>query len=402
MANEFAQIEALSARHLMPTYNRLPLALTKGEGARVWDTEGNEYLDFVAGIAVNSLGHGHPAVVKAIHDAAEHVLHTSNLFHIGPQAALAARLTELSGLERVFFGNSGTEAIEGAMKLARRYGRQNGGGRYKIVTALRSFHGRTLAALAATGQPQYHAGFEPLPAGFSYVPLNDMQALKDAIDDETIAVMLEPIQGESGVRACDVEYVREVRALCDERDILLIFDEIQTGIGRTGTMFAFEHFGVRPDIMALAKGLGGGVPIGAFLAREDVAHAFEPGAHGTTFGGNPFACRVALTVLETVVEDDLADAAARAGKRFRDKLVAATEKLGVVAEVRGKGLMIGVELDGVSAPAVMHACRERGLLLNAVGDSVLRLLPPLVVTDADVDAAVDIIADALAAATSTG
>lgn len=388
----------LTGRYLMNTYNRLPVELVRGEGARAWDSDGNEYLDFVAGLAVNGLGHGHPRVVAAIKEAADYILHTSNLYHIGPQARLAQKLSRLSGFERVFFGNSGAEANEGAIKLARRYGQRDGGGRFKIVSALHSFHGRTLGALTATGQPKYHEGFGPLPGGFQYVPLNDIEALKAAVDGETAAVLLEPIQGESGVRPCTPEYLAAVRALCDERGALLIFDEIQTGMGRTGKMFAFEHFGVRPDIMTLAKALGGGIPIGALLATEKVADAFEPGVHATTFGGNPFACRVASAVVDVMTADDLPGAAKRAGARLRAGLEAVGEATGSVKEVRGLGLMLGVELEGVAAPKVMAECRERGLLVNAIGDAVLRLLPPLVVTEADVDEAVDIIGQSLRAA----
>lgn len=385
----------------MRTYNRLPIELVRGDGTRVWDSTGKQYLDFVAGLAVSGLGHGHPAVVAAIREAAGGILHTSNLYHIGPQAQLAERLTQLSGFDRAFFANSGAEVNEGAIKLARRYGQRDGGKRHKIVSALTSFHGRTLGALAATGQPKYHAGFAPMPAGFDYVPLNDIEALQAIVDDETAAIMLEPIQGESGVRPCEPEYLRAVRELCDERGVLLIFDEIQTGLGRTGRMFAFEHFGVRPDIMTLAKALGGGIPIGALLATEQVAGAFEPGVHATTFGGNPFACRVALAVLDVIIGEDLPAAAARAGTRLREGMQTIGREPGVVSEVRGYGLMLGVQLEGIAAPKVMAACQERGLLINAIGDSVLRLLPPLNVTDAEVDEAVDIIGQALRVVAAT-
>lgn len=396
--DNFQHVTDLTARYVMNTYNRLPMEIARGDGVQVWDSEGKPYLDFVAGLAVNGLGHGHPAVVAAIKDAAEHVLHTSNVYHIGPQARLAQRLSELSGFDRVFFGNSGAEANEGAIKLVRRFGQQRGGKKYKVVSALQSFHGRTLGALAATGQAKYHEGFAPIPAGFEYVPLNDIDALRAAVDDETAAVLLEPIQGESGVRPCTPEYIRAVRELCDERGALLIFDEIQTGLGRTGKLFAFEHFGVRPDIMTLAKALGGGIPIGAFLATERVAAAFAPGVHATTFGGNPFACRVATAVLDVIVGADLSAAAARAGQRLRAGIEAIGEENGRVREVRGHGLMLGVELDGVGSQEVATLCRERGLLLNAIGDSVLRLLPPLIVSDEEIDEAVGIIGQGILAA----
>ncbi len=302
------------------------------------------------------MGHSHPAIVQAIKDAAELILHTSNLYYIEPQARLAARLAELTGLDRAFFGNSGTEANEAAIKLARRYGRRDGQNRYKIVSAWQSFHGRTLGSLTATGQPKYQEGFAPLPEGFVYVPLNDIEALEAAIDEETAAVILEPIQGESGIRPCTPEYLQAVRRICDEKGALLIFDEIQTGMGRTGRMFAFEHFGVRPDILTLAKALGGGVPIGVMLAREEVAEAFGPGAHGTTFGGNPFSCRIANTVLDVMEKERLPKAAAERGAQLR----AGLEQVDGVAEVRGMGLMVGVELDGVAAPEVLKECLQRG------------------------------------------
>jgi len=394
----FAEVAALADRYLMRTYNRLPVALADGEGVRVRDTEGKEYLDFVGGLAVSALGHKHPAVVQAIKEAAEGLLHTSNLYYTEPQARLAARLAALTGLDRVFFGNSGAEANEAAIKLARRWGRQGGRNRCKIVSAWQSFHGRTLGSLAATGQPKYHEGFGPLPEGFVYVPLNDVDALAAAVDDETAAVLLEPIQGESGVRPCTAEFLRAARRLCDEKGALLILDEIQTGMGRTGRMFAFEHFGVRPDIVTVAKALGGGIPIGAVLAREEVAQAFGPGAHGSTFGGNPFACRVALAVLDVMERERLPARAEAMGRRLRDGL----SRLEGVAEVRGLGLMVGVELAGAPAPKVQQACLERGLLVNAVGESVLRLLPPLIVTEQDVDAAVRIIGEAIAAVRGQG
>jgi len=394
----FAEVAALADRYLMRTYNRLPVALADGEGVRVRDTEGKEYLDFVGGLAVSALGHKHPAVVQAIKEAAEGLLHTSNLYYTEPQARLAARLAALTGLDRAFFGNSGAEANEAAIKLARRWGRQGGRNRCKIVSAWQSFHGRTLGSLAATGQPKYHEGFGPLPEGFVYVPLNDVDALVAAVDDETAAVLLEPIQGESGVRPCTAEFLRAARRLCDEKGALLILDEIQTGMGRTGRMFAFEHFGVRPDIVTVAKALGGGIPIGAVLAREEVAQAFGPGAHGSTFGGNPFACRVALAVLDVMERERLPARAEAMGRRLRDGL----SRLEGVAEVRGLGLMVGVELAGAPAPKVQQACLERGLLVNAVGESVLRLLPPLIVTEQDVDAAVRIIGEAIAAVRGQG
>ncbi len=379
----------------MNTYNRLPVAFVDGRGARIRDTEGKEYLDFLGGIAVSVLGHGHPALVRAIKEAAEGVLHTSNVYYIEAQARLAARLAELSGLDRAFFANTGAEANEGAIKLARRYARRRKGeDRYKIVSALHSFHGRTMGAMTATGQPKFHDGFGPLPEGFEYVPLNDVAALEAAVDGRTAAVILEPIQGESGVRPCTPEYLQAARRICDQRGALLIFDEVQTGIGRTGKMFAFEHYGVRPDILSLAKALGGGIPIGVFLATEEVSRGFEPGVHGTTFGGNPFATKVAGAVLDVVIGEKLPERAAALGAHLKARL----ERLDGVAEVRGMGLMIGVELEeGLSAPRVMRAAFERGLLVGASGDAVLRVLPPLVISEADADEAAGILEAAVGA-----
>ncbi|OUM94747.1 MAG: acetylornithine aminotransferase [Firmicutes bacterium ZCTH02-B6] len=397
---DLAEIQALTAQHVMNTYNRLPIALVRGEGVRVWDTEGRPYLDFIGGIGVNSLGHGHPAVLAAIRDALGYVLHTSNQFYIEPQARLAERLTGLSGLGKVFFCNSGTEANEAAIKLVRRWGRQDGRNRYKIIAAQKSFHGRTLGSLAATGQPKYHEGFEPLPGGFVYVPFNDLDALKAAIDEETVAVMLEPVQGESGVYPADLGYLRAVRELCDAHGLLLILDEVQAGLGRTGRLFAFEHYGIRPDVLTLAKALGSGIPIGAMLARDEVAQAFAPGAHGTTFGGNPFACRVALAVLDTIVGQDLPKAAAGAGEHLRWALEDLGRRRGWVREVRGLGLMVGVELEGVTAPRVQAEAQARGLLVNAIGSSILRLLPPLIVSREELDEAVGILEAAMEAASA--
>lgn len=395
MGSRFAEIQALSDKYLMNTYNRLPVAFVDGRGARIRDTEGKEYLDFLGGIAVSVLGHGHPALVRAIKEAAEGVLHTSNVYYIEAQARLAARLAELSGLDRAFFANTGAEANEGAIKLARRYARRRKGeDRYKIVSALHSFHGRTMGAMTATGQPKFHDGFGPLPEGFEYVPLNDVAALEAAVDGRTAAVILEPIQGESGVRPCTPEYLQAARRICDQRGALLIFDEVQTGIGRTGKMFAFEHYGVRPDILSLAKALGGGIPIGVFLATEEVSRGFEPGVHGTTFGGNPFATKVAGAVLDVVIGEKLPERAAALGAHLKARL----ERLDGVAEVRGMGLMIGVELEeGLSAPRVMRAAFERGLLVGASGDAVLRVLPPLVISETDADEAAGILEAAVGA-----
>lgn len=395
MATDPRRVIDLVDRHVMHTYGRLPIAFVKGDGTRIWDANGRSYLDFVAGIAVNALGHGHPRLRQALREAADSLIHTSNLYYIPQQGELAAMLARLTGYDRVFFSNSGAEANEAAIKLARRYqykkfGR---GKRYEIITAEQSFHGRTLATVTATGQAKYHEGFEPLPTGFRYVPLNDWAALQEAVSDKTAAIMLEPIQGEGGVHPCSPEYLRSVRSLCDEQGILLIFDEIQTGVGRTGTFLAAEHYGVRADITTLAKALGGGVPIGATLASEDVAAGFEPGSHASTFGGNPLAARAGLAVLTALTEDGVLKAGARAGERLRAGLENLVARYGSVAsEVRGKGLMLGVELR-VGGKEILTGCMDRGLLVNIVGDRVLRLVPPLNVTDAEIDEALSILED---------
>ncbi len=388
----------LSDKYLMRTYRRAPVAFVSGQGARLVDAEGKTYLDFVAGIAVTVLGHNHPALTAAIRAQASRLLHVSNLYHIPQQAELARWLVEHSALDRAFFCNSGAEANEAAIKLARRFGRTRGNGGYEILVAEHSFHGRTLGALAATAQPKYQQGFEPLPPGFVSVPFNDLGALETAAGPSSCAVMLEPVQGEGGVRAAAPDYLRGVRRLCDARGLLLILDEVQTGIGRTGTLFAYEHYGITPDILTLAKGLGGGVPIGATLARAGVADAFAPGDHGSTFGGNPLACAAALAVLTTIDADGLVDRAGEVGAYLFERLRVLARRHRVIMEIRGLGLMAAVELS-VEAAAVVEACRERGLLVNAVTPTALRLVPPLVITPADVDEAVEILNEALAEVT---
>lgn len=390
------QVASLTTSYVMNTYGRLPLAIVKGEGTRVWDAEGNEYLDFVTGLAVNSLGHRHPRVVAAIKQAADTLLHCSNLYHIEPQARLAKALSELSGLDRAFFCNSGAEANEAAIKLARRFAKLHvDPKRYEIITALGSFHGRTLATVTATGQTKYQEGFEPLPDGFVYVPLNDVEALKKAITPHTCAIMLEPIQGEGGVHPCTVEYIQAVRELCDEHNLLLIFDEVQTGLGRTGRLFGFQHFDVKPDIITLAKALGGGVPIGAMLATERVAQGFQPGSHASTFGGNPFATSVALEVLRVMVDEGLAERAEQMGRLLVSRLEGLALKYPqILGNTRGRGLMVGIELKAYGAELLQEAMK-RGLLINVVGTNVLRLLPPLTVTEEEIDKAVNILDESL-------
>lgn len=379
-------------RVLMRTYARLPVAFVRGEGTRLWDTEGRSYLDFVSGLAVNSLGHAHPRLFEAIAEAARSLLHTSNHYHIPWQVELAEELVRRTGMDRAFFCNSGAEANEAAIKLARRYQKKAGRPeKIEIVTAENSFHGRTLATVTATGQPKYQAGFEPLPQGFRYVPLNDVAALERAIGPQTAAVMLEPIQGEGGIHPCTPEYLQAARRLTQAAGALLIFDEVQTGAGRTGRFLAAEHFGVKPDICTLAKGLGGGVPIGAALATEEAAQGFDPGSHASTFGGNPLACRAALAVLRAIDEEGLLERAREAGERLArglDEL--ARRHPGVIVERRGMGLMVGVEL-GVPGEPVRELALKRGLLVNVIGGRILRLLPPLTVADAEIDDALSIL-----------
>lgn len=378
-------------RYVMSTYGRAPVALVKGEGIRVWDADGKCYLDFVGGLAVNSLGHCHPRVAAALAAQASTLIHCSNLYWSEPQVRLARRLVELSGLGRAFFCNSGTEANEAAIKLARKYARTRGyRGRYEIITMEKSFHGRTLGALAATGQRKLQEAFTPLVPGFKYVPLNDLGALAAAVDDKTCAVMLEPVQGEGGVNVAGEDYLKEVSRLCREKGLLLIFDEVQCGLGRTGRLFAWQHGGVAPDILTLAKALGGGVPIGAMLAGETVAGAFVPGDHGSTFGGNPLACAAALAGLEVLAEEDLVGNAARVGAYFKKRLEELAAHFSVCREVRGRGLILGIELARPAAPLVDTA-RECGLLINATDGNVLRFLPPLVVREPDVDEAMEIL-----------
>ena len=370
---------AREASVYLHAYNRQPITLVRGAGCRVWDDAGNEYLDLVAGIAVNVLGHAHPAIAAALAEQAATLLQVSNLYYTLPQLELAEALTATSPFDRVFFVNSGTEANEAAIKLARRFG----GTRREIVALTGSFHGRTLGSLAATGQPHYQAPFEPLPGGFRHVAPNDVAALEAAVGDETCAVLLEPIQGESGIHPLTDAFLLAARAACDRAGALLIFDEVQTGIGRTGTFYAFEATPVVPDVVTLAKGLAGGVPIGAVLARES-ASAFQPGDHGTTLGGNPLACAAALATLRVIADEDLmANATARGAQ-----LAAGLAPLG--AEVRGRGLMLGLETHGPIAKRVVELARDRhGLLVNATGDTTLRLVPPLTINAAEVDDAIE-------------
>jgi len=390
----FAELEALDAQNVMQTYGRLPVAFVRGEGTRLWDSEGNEYLDFLSGLAVTSLGHAHPEVADALADQARTLLHVSNLYYNDVQPKVAARLNALLGGDgRVFFCNSGAEANECAIKLARRYGQRNGGpGRFHVVSAYGSFHGRTLTTLAATGQPQKQETFQPLPEGFRQVAFDDLDALAAAMDDRVAAVLLEPVQGEGGVNPASRAYLHGVRELCDEREALLMVDEVQTGLGRTGRWFGFEHSGVRPDVVTMAKALGNGVPIGACWARAEVAAAFAPGDHATTFGGQPLAARAALAVLDVMARENVPERAARAGTRLVESLA----KLDGVAEVRGAGLLIAAELaPAFDARDIAQKCLDLRLVVNAVTPTALRFAPPLLVSDAEIDEAVARLAEAL-------
>ncbi|MBU4532376.1 MAG: acetylornithine transaminase [Eubacteriales bacterium] len=388
-------IIAMSDQYIMRTYGRLPIALVRGQGLYVWDADGKRYLDFVSGLAVDSLGHCHPRVVAAIQNQAAQFMHCSNLYHIEPQARLAKLLVENSVLDRVFFCNSGAEAIEAAIKLARKYAKKkHGPERYEIISAYNSFHGRTLAAITATGQAKFQQGLEPLPDGFKYAIFNDLESLKSVIGPHTAAVLLEPIQGEGGVNVADGKYLEGVRRLCDEHGLLLILDEVQCGLGRTGRLFAYEHYGITPDIMALAKALGGGFPIGAMLATEEAASGFAPGDHASTFGGNPLACAAGLAAVQTIIETKLVEHSAKVGDYFLGRLRGLQDRYPFVKEVRGKGLLLGMELS-IKAGGVVTRCREQGLLINCIGDHTLRFIPPLIVTGADVDAALKIVRAAL-------
>ncbi len=376
-----------SNRYIMNTYTRFPVVLRKGRGMKVWSSDGKEYLDFVGGVAVNILGHCHPRIVVAIQKQAQRLIHVSNYYYIEPQIKLARMLVEYSFADKVFFCNSGAEAIEAAIKLARKYAKEQvNPDRFEIIAAHNSFHGRTLAAVTATGQDKFHKGFEPLVPGFRHVPFNDIVAMREAVTANTCAILLEPIQGEGGVRVASDTYLREVRELCDAHKILLILDEVQTGMGRTGKLFAHEHFGITPDIMATAKGLGGGVPIGAMLATDKVAAGFQPGNHASTFGGNPLVCAAGVATLEVLLEDGfILDQCNRMSGYFMERLAYLKDQFpALIREIRGKGLMLGMELTTEGDP-IVRACLEKGLLINCTAGNVLRFIPPLIVQRKDID-----------------
>lgn len=389
------EIMALSDQFVMGTYRRNPVALVKGKGARVWDADGKEYLDFLAGIAVCSLGHSHPKVIAAIRKQAGILGHTSNLYYNPIQAQVAKILVENSFADKAFFCNSGAEANEAAIKLARKYGHEKMGGKYEIITMLNSFHGRTLATVTATGQTKFQAGFEPLPGGFKYVPFNDPAALKEAISDVTCAVMLEPIQAEGGVNVPSADYLQDVREICDSKGVLMVLDEVQTGMGRTGSLFAYEQYGIKPDIIALAKALGNGFPVGAMLATDRIAQVFVPGTHASTFGGNYLAMAACLATLDCLLNDGILENCLEMGDYLVKKLNGLKRKRPVVKEVRGKGLILAVELNS-DFPDLVGRCMAKGLLVNCTSPSVMRLAPPLTIKKSEINKAVAIIDEVLA------
>ena len=385
-------IKETDARYVLNTYGRQPetnLLISRGSGSQVWDEEGKEYLDLLTGLAVNALGHAHPRVVRAIQEQAETLLHTSNLYYTAPQAELAQVLSENSLKGKVFFANSGAEVNEAAIKMARKHGKSaHDKPAYKIVTARGSFHGRTLATITATGQPHHQKGFDPLVEGFVYAPFNDLPAFKEAVDEETCAVMVEPVQGEGGVHPADPAFLQNLRQLCDEKGILLIFDEIQCGLGRTGSLWAYEDYGVEPDILTSAKSLGGGLPLGAMICREEIASCLGPGEHASTFGGNPVACKAALAVWEELLQEEgrLIKEVAQKGEYIQEELRRIdSASPGLIKEVRGKGLMLAVEMQEKWAKPLHEDLQQKGFLVNSMGEQVIRILPPLTITQAEID-----------------
>ena len=382
----------LEKKHHFQVYNRYPVTLKEGRGARVWDIQGKEYIDLLAGIAVNNLGHCNPAIVEAITEQSEKLLHTSNFYYTEEQSEFISRLAYLSGLDRVFLCNSGLEAMEACVKLARAWGHQHGKSG-NIISLSDGFHGRSLAGVTLS-KPFYQRGFDPLPQGFAQSPYNDFDALLGTIDDQTIAIAFELIQGNSGVHVADKQFVKQVRELCTEKGILLIIDEVQTGVGRTGKFWCYEQYGIKPDIVAAAKALAGGIPIGAIMAEESVAAALDFGQHGTTFGGNPFACAVGNACLKTISQHNIAEQAAEKGDYMMKLIRNKTAGNSVIKDVRGMGLMIGVELDKPGRP-VVERMFEQGVLSNVAGGNVLRIVPPLIISQDEIEQAVDVLVNAL-------
>ena len=390
---DFKEVEQIDSKYHFQIYGRLPILLKKGKGSHVWDSDGNEYIDVLGGIAVNSLGHCHPKLVDAIKKQAEQLIHCTNIYYIEPQAKLEKLLLDNCDMDRALFVNSGTEAVESAIKLARKWAskHEKGGG---IITMDGSFHGRSLACVTATGQKKYRVGFDPLPSGFKTVPFNDLQAVEDAIDDSICAVMVEPVQGEGGIVAADKTYLKGVRDLCDKHNILLIFDEIQCGMARTGHLFTYQGYNVIPDMITIAKALGGGFPIGALLAKEEIANAFDKGDHGTTFGGNPLATAAAYASVSTLINENLAQKAQKTGSYLMNKLNEERKKTTHIKEVRGKGLMVGIVLDQKGKELVPEMMKH-GVLANCTAENVIRFVPPLTISEKDLDTAVSVLMDAI-------
>jgi len=385
----------LAKRYIFNTYNRYPIAIVRGKGTVLWDENGKEYLDFIGGIAVCALGHANPVLAKVMYEQANILVHTSNLFYTGPQVELAKLIVENSFGDKVFFCNSGAEANEAAIKLCRKYSFEKyGKGRHVIISTYNSFHGRTIATLSATGQEKVKYGFEPLLDGFKFVKFNDINELKDAIDDTVCGIILEPIQGEGGVALPSQEYLRKVKELCNKEDILLIFDEVQVGMGRTGRLFAYENFGVEPHIMTLAKAIANGLPMGVMVSKEEIATAFGPGAHASTFGGGPVVCKVALKVMELMLEEDFLQAVREKGEFFKSNLLRLKEAYPIIKDVRGLGLIVGVELNE-PGDWVVRAAMEKGLLINCTQERVLRFVPPLTVSKKEISTAINILAQVL-------
>jgi len=379
------ELVTLTNKYVAKNYGRYPIGLVRGKGTTVWDASGKKYIDFIAGLAVDNLGHCPPSVVNAIRNQAGKLLHVSNLYHIEPQSQLAAELSRLSFADKFFFCNSGTEANEAAIKLARRWFYDNGQPkRFEIITMNNSFHGRTMASLSATAQKKIHAGFKPLLPGFKYIPFNDISALKKALTKKTCAVLIEPIQGEGGVNLAQETYLKTLRKICNEKGVLLIFDEIQTGFGRTGHLFAYERYKIKPDIITLAKALGGGIAIGAMGSTNKIIGSFSPGTHGATFGGNPLACAASLASLKILTKKDFLKKASSKGNYFLKQLHYLKENFSMIQEVRGIGLMLAVELDRPGAE-VVSACMKEGLLINCIQQNTIRFLPPLIITRKEID-----------------
>lgn len=384
-------------KYYLPVFGRYPMVMELGQGCRVWDNEGNEYVDAFAGIAVNSLGYNHPVLVKAISEQASKLMHCSNLYYTEIQAKALRVFAEATGMDRIFFANCGAEGNEGAMKLARKYGVSKAPTKYKIISADESFHGRTFDTLAATGHDYYHVGYGPLSPGHVLVPYGDIKALEAQMDDDVCAVLLEPIQGEGGVHVPSDEYLQQVRALCDKHDALLIFDEVQTGVARTGKWFAYRHSGVKPDILTFAKGIGGGFPVAGFAVPERLAHVFKPGDHGGTFGGNPLACAAVYATLTTIKSEGLVDKVAEKGEYFKNELRKLQEKYpDKVTDVRGCGLMLGMEVAGEGKP-IVESCLANNVIVNCTAGNVIRIVPPLIISKEEIDIVVAALDKALAA-----